>query len=188
MILDGAATRDAILVDAKARVDALRAKGRPPGLAVVLAGDDPASSIYVRKKVEACHQLGIFSEAVRPPASIPTEELLSIIESLNDRADIDAILVQMPLPAQIDSRRILHAVHPDKDADGFHPLNAGRLMENAPGPRPCTPAGILEMLRRYDIPVAGKHAVVVGRSDIVGKPMALLLLHADATVTICHRR
>lgn len=187
-ILDGKWVRDQILAELKPRVDALAAKGRPPGLAVVLVGADPASEIYVRNKVKACADLGIFSEQVMPPAETTTEQLLTIVASLNARPDIDGILVQMPLPKHIDERRILHAVAPEKDVDGFHPVNAGNLMSGSPGPRACTPSGVMEILKRYEIPVAGKKAVVVGRSDIVGKPMAMLLLHANATVTICHSR
>jgi methylenetetrahydrofolate dehydrogenase (NADP+)/methenyltetrahydrofolate cyclohydrolase len=187
-ILDGKRIRDEILLELGPRVAQLRAEGRPPGLAVVLVGHDPASEIYVRSKVKACHDLGIFSEQITPPDSITTEELLAIVEGLNGRADINGILVQMPLPKQVDSRRILLAIRPDKDVDGFHPCNVGKLVANGPGPRACTPAGIMEMLRRYDIPIAGRHAVVIGRSDIVGKPMALLLLHQNATVTICHSK
>lgn len=187
-ILDGKRIRDEILAEGKPRVDALIARGRPPGLAVVLVGHDPASEIYVRSKVKACADLGIFSEQISPPDTITTEELLAIVESLNQREEIDGILVQMPLPKQVDSRAVLLAIRPDKDVDGFHPVNVGNLVANIKAPRPCTPAGIMEMLRRYDIPVAGRHAVVIGRSDIVGKPMALLMLHANATVTICHSR
>ncbi len=187
-ILDGAVIRNQILTELKPRVEALAAARRPPGLAVVLVGNNPASEIYVRSKVKACADLGIFSDKLTPPDSITTDELLAIIEGLNARAEIDGILVQMPLPPQIDSRQVLEAVAPDKDADGFHPMNVGRLVANRPAPRACTPAGIMEMLRRYDIPVSGRRAVVVGRSDIVGKPMALMLMHANATVTVCHSR
>jgi methylenetetrahydrofolate dehydrogenase (NADP+)/methenyltetrahydrofolate cyclohydrolase len=187
-LLDGAAIRDQILAELKPRVEWLTSQWRPPGLAVVLAGNDPASEIYVRSKVRTCQALGIYSEKLTPPASIETSQLLEMIEGLNERPDIDAILVQMPLPAHIDSRAVLHAVHPAKDADGFHPLNTGKLVEGVPGPRPCTPAGVMEILRRSGIEVSGRKAVVVGRSDIVGKPMALMLLHANATVTICHSR
>jgi methylenetetrahydrofolate dehydrogenase (NADP+)/methenyltetrahydrofolate cyclohydrolase len=187
-ILDGAFIRNQILADLKPRVEALAAAKRPPGLAVVLVGDNPASEIYVRNKVKACADLGIFSHKLTPPDSITTDELLAIIKGLNDRPEIDGILVQMPLPVQIDSRQVLEAVSPDKDADGFHPMNVGRLVANRSAPRACTPAGIMEMLRRYNIPVKGRRAVVVGRSDIVGKPMALMLMHADATVTVCHSK
>jgi methylenetetrahydrofolate dehydrogenase (NADP+)/methenyltetrahydrofolate cyclohydrolase len=184
-ILDGKRVRDSIFEELKPRIAALR---RPPGLAVVLVGEDPASEIYVRNKIKACQDLGVYSEKHTPPATVSTEELIASIETLNAREGIDGILVQMPLPKQVDSRRVLVAVRPDKDVDGFHPVNVGNLVANIPGPRPCTPAGIMEMLRRYNVPVSGKRAVVVGRSDIVGKPMALLLLHEHATVTICHSR
>jgi methylenetetrahydrofolate dehydrogenase (NADP+)/methenyltetrahydrofolate cyclohydrolase len=132
--------------------------------------------------------LGIYSEKLTPDESISTADLLALIDSLNRRPEIDGILVQMPLPKQIDSRRVLEAVAPDKDADGFHPVNVGHLVANRPAPRACTPAGIIEMLKYYLVPIAGRHAVVVGRSDIVGKPMAMMLLHESATVTICHSR
>ncbi|MFN0167103.1 MAG: bifunctional 5,10-methylenetetrahydrofolate dehydrogenase/5,10-methenyltetrahydrofolate cyclohydrolase [Bryobacteraceae bacterium] len=184
-ILAGSPVRDAILTELKQRIHKLR---RPPGLAVILAGDDPASAIYVRHKIKACEELGILSEASTPPASISTGELLTLVDGFNRCDDIDGILVQMPLPRQIDSRRILMAIAPEKDVDAFHPLNVGNLVAQREGPRPCTPAGIMRMFEYYGIPVAGKHAVVVGRSDIVGKPMALLLLHAHATVTICHSK
>ncbi len=187
-ILDGNRVRDRILRDLGPRVAALAAVSGPPGLAVVLVGDDPGSQIYVRNKVKACAELGIASHTLRPPASIATEELLALIGELNRRPDIDGILVQLPLPPQVDTRRVLLAVAPEKDVDGFHPMNVGNLVAGRPGPRPCTPAGIMELLKQYEIPVSGKRAVVVGRSDIVGKPMALLLLHAHATVTICHSR
>jgi methylenetetrahydrofolate dehydrogenase (NADP+) / methenyltetrahydrofolate cyclohydrolase len=187
-ILDGKWVRDEIQREWKPRADNLNATRRPPGLAVVLAGNNPASEIYVRNKVKACAEMGIYSEKHTPPGSITTEELLALIESLNQREEIDGILVQMPLPPQIDSRRVLLAVRPDKDVDGFHPMNVGNLVANIPGPRPCTPSGIIELLKRYQIPLAGRRAVVIGRSDIVGKPMALLLLHENATVTVCHSR
>ena len=187
-ILDGKWVRDQILAELRPRIEQLKQAHRPPGLAVVLVGHDPASEIYVRSKIKTCGELGIYSEKVTPPDTISTEDLLGIIEGLNERDEIDGILVQMPLPPQVDKQRVLVSVHPDKDVDGFHPVNVGNLVANHPGPRACTPAGIMEMLRRYEIPVAGKNAVVVGRSDIVGKPMALLLLHQNATVTICHSK
>lgn len=187
-VLDGKWVRDEIQRECKPRVEALTVARRPPGLAVVLVGNDPASEIYVRNKVKACEELGIYSEQHTPPETISTDELLALIESLNRRDEIDGILVQMPLPKQVDSRRILLALRPDKDVDGFHPMNVGNLVANIPAPRSCTPAGIIELLKRYDIPIAGRHAVVVGRSDIVGKPMALMLLHESATVTICHSK
>ncbi len=185
LILDGAPVRDAIYKQCRPRIAALR---RPPGLAVVLVGHDPGSEIYVRKKVQASQELGIHSETLRPPDSISTEDLLAVVGELNGRPEIDGILVQMPLPPQVDSKRILLAVSPDKDVDGFHPCNVGNLVTGRPGPKSCTPAGIIRMLHHYQIPIAGRHAVVVGRSDIVGKPMAMLLLHENATVTICHSK
>jgi methylenetetrahydrofolate dehydrogenase (NADP+)/methenyltetrahydrofolate cyclohydrolase len=187
-ILDGNRVRDEIIAELKPRVAALAAKGRPPGLAVILAGHNPASEIYVRNKMKACQDLGIYSETLTPADSIATEEVLALVERLNARADIDGILVQLPLPAQVDSKRILMAVNPEKDVDGFHPCNVGKLVAALPGPRACTPAGIIELLKRNGMAMAGKRAVVVGRSDIVGKPAALLLLHEHATVTICHSR
>jgi methylenetetrahydrofolate dehydrogenase (NADP+)/methenyltetrahydrofolate cyclohydrolase len=187
-ILDGNRVRDDIKNELRPRVAALQAHGRPPGLAVVLVGHNPASEIYVRNKIKACQDLGIYSEALTPPDSISTDELLGIVAQLNARPDIDGILVQLPLPPQVNTKRILLAVAPDKDVDGFHPCNVGNLVAGLPGPRACTPAGIIEILKRYQIPIAGKRAVVVGRSDIVGKPVAMLLLHEHATVTICHSK
>ncbi len=184
-ILDGKWVRDQIFSELAPRIGAL---ARQPGLAVVLVGNDPASEIYVRNKVKACGDLGIYSDKVTLPDTTATADLLAIIRAFNERPEIDGILVQTPLPAQIDSRKVLGSVSADKDVDGFHPLNIGKLVANMPAPRACTPAGIMEMLRRYGIPVAGKHAVVIGRSDTVGKPMALMLLHANATVTVCHSR
>jgi methylenetetrahydrofolate dehydrogenase (NADP+)/methenyltetrahydrofolate cyclohydrolase len=188
LILDGKWVRDQIFSELKPRVEKLTSAHRPPGLAVILVGNDPGSEIYVRLKIKTCGELGIYSEKITRPDDVTTSELLGIIEGLNQRPEIDGILVQTPLPPQVDKDRVLRSLKPDKDVDGFHPLNVGALVENIPGPRACTPVGIMEMLRRYNIPVSGRHAVVVGRSDIVGKPMALLLLHANATVTICHSK
>ncbi len=188
IILDGVRVRDEIMCELKPRIAALAASRRPPGLAVVLAGHNPGSEIYVRNKVKACEDLGIHSETVRPPEDISTAGLLAVIGELNRRPEIDGILVQLPLPSQIDSKAVLLAVDPEKDVDGFHPMNVGNLVAGRPGPRPCTPAGILELLKRNGIKTAGKRAVVVGRSDIVGKPAALMLLHQHATVTICHSK
>jgi len=187
-ILDGNRIRDEIKNECRPRVEKLIARGRPPGLAVVLVGHDPASEIYVRNKVKTSQELGIQSETLTPAETLSTGELLAIVEELNRRPEIDGILVQMPLPPQVDSKRVLLAVSPEKDVDGFHPCNVGNLVTGRPGPRSCTPAGIIEMLKRYRISIAGKRAVVVGRSDIVGKPMALMLLHENATVTICHSK
>jgi methylenetetrahydrofolate dehydrogenase (NADP+)/methenyltetrahydrofolate cyclohydrolase len=187
-VLDGNRVRDDILSELKPRISALVAGGRPPGLAVVLVGHDPGSEIYVRNKIKACQELGIYSESIKPPENITTQELLDIVQQLNRRADIDGILVQLPLPKHIDSKKILIAIDPSRDVDGFHPFNVGNLVANIPAPRACTPAGIIEMLKRYHVPLSGKRAVVVGRSDIVGKPIALLLLHEHVTVTICHSK
>jgi methylenetetrahydrofolate dehydrogenase (NADP+) / methenyltetrahydrofolate cyclohydrolase len=187
-ILDGNRIRDEIKNECRPRVEKLAALKRPPGLVVVLVGHNPASEIYVRNKVKTSHELGIHSETLAPPESVTTEELLAIVDQLNRRPEIDGILVQMPLPPHVDSKRVLLAVSPEKDVDGFHPCNVGNLATGRPGPRSCTPAGIIELLKRYQIPIAGKRAVVVGRSDIVGKPMALMLLHENATVTICHSK
>ena len=188
VVLDGKRINEEILSELRPRIEALRDGARAPCLAVVLVGEDPASQIYVRNKIRTCGELGIRSLDSVLPASTTTEELESLIDRLNRDADVDGILVQSPLPKQVDSRRILEAIDPAKDADGFHPFNVGSLVANRPAPRACTPAGILEMLRRYGIEISGKRAVVVGRSDIVGKPMALMLLHENATVTICHSR
>ena len=187
-ILDGNRVRDEIKGELKPRIAALAAHGRPPGLAVVLVGHNPASEIYVRNKIKTCHDLGIYSESITPPDSISTQELLDIVEALNARPEIDGILVQLPLPAQVDTKRILMAVSPAKDVDGFHPCNVGALVAGLPAPRACTPAGIIQLLKRAGIPIAGHRAVIVGRSDIVGKPAAMLLLHEHATVTICHSK
>src|SRR5271157_6121105 len=184
-ILDGNRVRDDIMNELKPRVAALL---RPPGLAVVLAGHNPASEIYVRNKVGACQDLGILSETRTPPDSVSTEELLGMVEELNARPEVDGILVQLPLPPQVEAKRVVAAVAPAKDVDGLHPCNIGNLVAGLAGPRACTPAGILELLKRHGIRIAGQRAVVVGRSDIVGKPVALLLLHEHATVTICHSK
>jgi methylenetetrahydrofolate dehydrogenase (NADP+)/methenyltetrahydrofolate cyclohydrolase len=162
--------------------------GRAPGLAVVLVGDNSASAVYVRNKTKTAEELGIHHETIVRDASLSTEGLLAIIADLNARGDIDGILVQLPLPGHIDSQKALLAVSPDKDVDGFHPCNVGLLSTGRPGLRPCTPSGVIEILKRYEIPIAGRNTVVVGRSDIVGKPMAMLLLQENATVTVCHSR
>src|ERR1039458_6492828 len=173
-ILDGNRVRDEIKNELKPRIQALLAAGRLPGMAVVLVGHNPASEIYVRSKIKTCHELGIYSESITPPDSITTEELLAIVEDLNAREDIDGILVQLPLPAHVDTKRILMVVNPAKDVDGFHPCNVGALVAGLPAPRACTPAGIIELLKRSGIAIAGRRAVVGGRSDIVGKPAAIL--------------
>ena len=187
-VLDGIRVRDEIQKEVRPRVEQLAAQGSAPGLAVILVGNNPASEIYVRNKVRACQALGIYSEKHTPPAHVTTGELLELVESLNRRPEIDGVLVQLPLPSQVDSKKVLLAVDPDKDVDGLHPMNLGKLVSGRPGPRPCTPAGILELLKRYRVPILGQRAVVVGRSELVGKPVAFLLLAEHATVTICHSR
>ncbi|MDP9039474.1 MAG: bifunctional 5,10-methylenetetrahydrofolate dehydrogenase/5,10-methenyltetrahydrofolate cyclohydrolase [Acidobacteriota bacterium] len=193
-ILNGLHIAAEIKAEVSSAVQALVADAITPGLAVILVGHVAASEIYVRSKVKTCAELGIYSELITPPESITTGELLSLVESLNAREEIDGILIQLPLPVHVDTRLLLEAISPDKDVDGFHPVNAGRLQSAAYGAEsaqrlaPCTPAGILEILRRSEIRVAGENAVVLGRSEIVGKPAAMMLLNASATVTICHSR
>jgi methylenetetrahydrofolate dehydrogenase (NADP+) / methenyltetrahydrofolate cyclohydrolase len=187
-LLDGTAIAKAMREDLRPRIAALAARGRRPGLGVLLVGDDPASAIYVRNKSRACEDLGLHHETTHLPATASTEEVLAVVERYNRTAEVSGILVQTPLPPQVDSERVLRGVDPAKDVDGFHPENVGLLVQKRPRFVACTPAGIMEMLRRSDIAVSGRRAVVVGRSDIVGKPMALLLMHADATVTVCHSR
>ncbi len=184
-ILDGTVVRDRIFENLKPRIARLM---RPPGLAVVLCGQDPASEQYVKNKILACQKLGMVSKKITPPATSTTEEMIRVIEELNNDPQIDGILVQMPMPKQIDTRKVLEFISPDKDADGFHPTNVGHLVSGRPAPRACTPSGIIEILKYYKVPMEGRKAVVVGRSDIVGKPMALMLLEQHATVTICHSR
>jgi methylenetetrahydrofolate dehydrogenase (NADP+)/methenyltetrahydrofolate cyclohydrolase len=187
-ILDGNKIRDEIQLELLQQVAELKRSGITPGLAAVLVGENPASQIYVRNKVKACEALGLFSAQIERPKETTTEELLKLVDDLNRRDDIDGILVQLPLPPQVDTKRVLMAVDPAKDVDGFHPMNVGNLVAGREGFVPCTPAGILEILKRSAIPIKGSHAVVIGRSDIVGKPVAMLLLHEHATVTICHSR
>jgi len=186
--LDGAATARALREELRPRIAALAARGVRPGLGVLLAGDDPASAVYVRSKTRACEELGLHHETARLPATTTTEEVMAIVQSYNQRPEIHGILVQLPLPPGVDAERALLLVDPAKDVDGFHPENVGLLVQKRPRFVPCTPAGIMELLRREGIEIAGRRAVVLGRSDIVGKPMALLLLHADATVTVAHSR
>src|SRR5215468_4327476 len=187
-LLDGNKIASEIRAEIAAKVRGVIAAGVRPGLAVVLVGHNPASEIYVRGKVKACEEVGIHSEKITPPEDISTAALLDIVNELNQRDDIDGILVQLPLPAQVDAKRILLTVDPAKDVDGFHPMNVGFLSMQRPGLVPCTPAGIMEILKRSNIAVAGQEAVVVGRSDIVGKPTAMLLINANATVTVCHSK
>ncbi len=187
-VLDGNKIAAQIRAEVAEDVRRLNGDGLKPGLAVILAGHNPASEIYVRNKVKACEQVGVYGETLTPPDSISTEELLEMVNRLNQRDEIDGILVQLPLPAQVDAKKVLLAVSPEKDVDGFHPLNVGNLSTQRPGLVPCTPAGVIEILRRSNIGIEGRHAVVIGRSDIVGKPVAMLLLNNNATVTVCHSK
>jgi methylenetetrahydrofolate dehydrogenase (NADP+)/methenyltetrahydrofolate cyclohydrolase len=187
-ILNGTSIASEIRGEVAAEVKKMAAAGVRPGLAVILAGHNPASEIYVRGKVKACEEVGIYSEQHTPAATTTTAELFALIDYLNRREEVDGILVQLPLPTGVDSKKLLTAVDPAKDVDGFHPLNVGFLSTQRPGLVPCTPAGVLEMLSRSRIPIAGQEAVIVGRSDIVGKPAAMLLLNASATVTVCHSK
>src|SRR6266478_6125876 len=187
-ILDGIKIRDEIFAELKGEIARLVGEGIRPGLAAVLVGDNPASQLYVKSKIAACEQLGIASWMHTPPASVTTEQMLRLVHDLNDDNAVDGILIQLPLPSQVDTKRVLEGVDPAKDVDGFHPANLGRLVSGRPGLVACTPAGCMEILRRNAIAIEGANAVVLGRSDIVGKPMALLLMHANATVTICHSK
>ena len=187
-MLDGAAIAASIKQKIAEKVRLLAAKGIRPGLTAVLIGNVAASEIYVRSKVQTYADLSLFSELITPPDSVTTEGMLDLVHALNDRDDIDGILIQLPLPKQVDTKALLDAVLPEKDVDGFHPVNAGRLQAGRPALAPCTPAGVIEILKRSSLPISGQHAVVVGRSDIVGKPVAMLLLHENATITICHSK
>ena len=159
-----------------------------PGLAVVLVGEDPASKVYVGQKEKACAELGIFSQKHTLPADVSEEELLGLVGSLNSDPQIDGILVQLPLPKHIDENKVIEAIMPEKDVDGFHPVSVGKMVIGLPGFRPCTPAGVMELLRRTGVDLVGKEAVVIGRSNIVGKPVAIMLLQQSATVTVCHSK
>lgn len=186
--LDGAAIAKAIKAEVAEEVRRLSAQGIRPGLAAVLVGHVAASEIYVASKVKTCGELGLYSNLITPQDTVTTEEMLDLVRGLNDREDIDGILIQLPLPKQVDTKALLDAVDPAKDVDGFHPVNAGKLQAGRPALAPCTPAGVIEILKRSNLLISGQHAVVVGRSDIVGKPVAMLLLHENATVTICHSK
>jgi methylenetetrahydrofolate dehydrogenase (NADP+)/methenyltetrahydrofolate cyclohydrolase len=192
VIIDGKATAKTIRREIREEVRRLRAEGITPGLAAVLVGEDPASQVYVRSKEKACERAGIYSEVHRLPKQTTQEELERLVRDLNSRADIDGILVQLPLPEGLDEQRVIHVIDPDKDVDGFHSVNLGRIMLGLPGFVPATPLGIVELLKRYEISTRGREVVIVGRSHIVGKPLANLLLgkgmFADATVTVCHSR
>jgi len=187
-LLDGRAAANDIMAGLRDVVGQLKARGVVPGLGVLLVGDHAASAVYVRSKTRSCEDLGLFHETRHLEAQVTTDEVLAEVRRFNERADVHGILVQLPLPPQVDGQRVLDLVDPTKDVDGFHPENVGRLVQKRPRFVPCTPAGIMELLARNHVEVAGRRAVVVGRSDIVGKPMAHLLLHGDATVTVCHSR
>ena len=187
-LLDGIKIRDEIFAELKSEIARLGKEGIRPGLAAVLVGENPASQLYVKSKIAACEQLGLASWMHTPPAVTSTDQMLRLVHELNNDNAVDGILIQLPLPSQVDTKRVLEAVDPAKDVDGFHPVSLGRLVSGRPGLVACTPAGCMEILRRNNIPIEGANAVVLGRSDIVGKPMALLLMHANATVTICHSK
>lgn len=188
-LLNGKTFAEAIKAEVAAEVDDIRETcGYSPCLVVVRVGEDPASAVYVGSKVKTAEELGIISEHRHMPADTPHDDVITVIDGLNARTDVDGILVQLPLPKQIDERKILERIDPEKDVDGFHPVNVGKLTLGYPALAPCTPAGVIEILKRAEIDISGKHAVVVGRSNIVGKPMASLLLKENATVTICHSR
>jgi methylenetetrahydrofolate dehydrogenase (NADP+) / methenyltetrahydrofolate cyclohydrolase len=187
-VLDGALIATTIKREVTEDVRRLAGQGIRPGLAAVLVGHVPASEIYVRSKVQTCAELGLYSDLITPPATVTTEEMLDLVSALNARDDVDGILIQLPLPKQVEAKALLDAVSPAKDVDGFHPVNAGRLQAGRPALAPCTPAGVMEILKRSGLAISGQRAVIVGRSDIVGKPVAMLLLHQNATVTICHSK
>jgi methylenetetrahydrofolate dehydrogenase (NADP+)/methenyltetrahydrofolate cyclohydrolase len=187
-ILDGKSLAAQVRAGVKEQVSRLAQRGIRPGLAVVLAGEDPASKVYVRNKVRACEQTGVASQLFEYPPSVSETELLGRIEALNEDPAVHGILVQLPLPEQVDALRVLDSVSPAKDVDGFHDVNLGALVAGKPGIVPCTPAGVMRLLEHAGVPLAGRRAVVIGRSNIVGKPLALLLLRKDATVTICHSK
>lgn len=187
-IIDGKAISAAVLADVAAEVKELKEKSIVPGLAVIIVGDDPASRVYVNNKKRACANAGIYSEEFALPADTTQDELLALVASLNGRSDINGILCQLPLPAHIDDKAVIAAISPMKDVDAFHAANVGHIMIGDYNFLPCTPAGVMELLRRSGVEAAGKNCVVIGRSNIVGKPMAMLLLHANGTVTICHSR
>ena len=187
-ILDGKSLAAQIRAAVKREVESLSQRGIRPGLAVILAGDDPASRVYVRNKVRACEETGVRSQLFELPRNVSEEALIDRVLALDDDEDVHGILVQLPLPKHIDSQKVLAAVSPAKDVDAFHALNLGALLEGHPRLLPCTPAGVMRLIDHAGVPVAGAHAVVVGRSNIVGKPLALLLLQKDATVTICHSK
>ncbi len=187
-ILDGKSLAAQVRAGVKDEVARLAQRGIRPGLSVILAGDDPASKVYVRNKVRACEETGVASRLFEYPSSVSEAELRARVEALNTDPTVHGILVQLPLPRQVEAQRVLDAVSPAKDVDGFHDVNMGALVAGKPGLVPCTPAGVMRLLEHADVPLAGRRAVVIGRSNIVGKPLALLLLRKDATVTICHSK
>jgi len=187
-LLDGKSLAAQVRAQVKEKVAALSQRGITPGLAVILAGDDPASRVYVRNKIRACEETGVRSQLFEYPAAVAEAELLSRVEALNRDRGVHAILVQLPLPRQVDAHRVLESVSPAKDVDGFHESNLGALLAGRPQVVPCTPAGVMRLLEHAKVPLSGRRAVVIGRSNIVGKPLALLLLQKDATVTLCHSK
>ncbi|ANS74928.1 bifunctional 5,10-methylene-tetrahydrofolate dehydrogenase/5,10-methylene-tetrahydrofolate cyclohydrolase [Paenibacillus yonginensis] len=187
-IINGKQVSEEIRSQIRIEVEELKGKGVQPGLAVVLVGEDPASQVYVRNKEKACVDLGFYSEVHRLPASTTQEELLVLIDKLNGQASIHGILVQLPLPSHIHEKSVIDAISVEKDVDGFHPVNVGNLVIGDDSLLPCTPAGVIELIKRAGIEISGKHAVVIGRSNIVGKPVSLLLQRENATVTMCHSR
>ncbi len=188
VIIDGKAVSAAVRAEVAAEVEQLKAKGITPGLAVIIVGDDPASRVYVNNKKKACSEVGMYSEEFALPADTTQEELLALVASLNGRSDINGILCQLPLPKGLSDKDVIEAISPIKDVDAFHAQNVGNIMIGDYSFLPCTPAGVMELLHRAGVEVAGKRCVVIGRSNIVGKPMAMLLLHENGTVTICHSR
>ena len=186
--IDGAGIAKEIQEEVRVEVARLKSQGGMPGLAVVLVGENPASQIYVRNKVRVCESLSMHSEKIAMPSTATTEEILTVVRRLNEREDIHGLLVQLPLPRQVDARAVINAICPEKDVDGIHPANVGHLVAGRAVLKPCTPAGIMEILRRHSIPLRGSRGAVIGRSEIVGKPIALMLMHEDVTVTICHSK
>lgn len=187
-IISGKETAAKIRERLRAQIDQLREKGYPPGLAVVIVGDDPASQVYVRNKEKACKEVGIAAQTFALPKETTQQELMALIDTLNARSDVHGILVQLPLPRHLDEHQVINAILPEKDVDAFHPVNVGKIMIGDFDYVPCTPAGVMALLEEAQIDVSGKRAVVIGRSNIVGKPQAMLLLHKNATVTICHSK
>lgn len=188
MIIDGKIISSSVKEKIKNEVETLKSQGINPGLVVIKVGNDPASAVYVRNKKRACEELGIYSEEYALPEQTTEKELLDLIKELNTREDIDGILCQLPLPKHLDETVVINAISPEKDVDCFHPENVGKVLIGEDGFKPCTPAGVIEMLKHSGIEIAGKNCVVLGRSNIVGKPMALLLLAENGTVTVCHSR